>query len=94
MTKLDKPISRETAKCYNSRPVIITLAPIGGSQDDARIGFRLKGKRTMYVSLLSDCYRRAALDYGHKLAIAKRAARKAGIPWARAKKQFARENSI
>lgn len=92
-TKLLSPISRETAKCYQSRPVIITIAPLG-SQDDARIGFRLKGKRTMYVSLLSDCYRRAALDYGHKLAIAKRAARKAGVPWARAKKQFVRENSI
>lgn len=93
MTKLTTPIHRETAKCYNSRPVIITLAP-AGSQSEALLGLRLKGKRTQYVVPLSDLYRIAALWHGQKESVAKRAARKAGIPWARAKKQFSRENSI
>lgn len=87
-TKLTKPVSRETAKAYAGRNVIITIAPAGGSQAEALIGLRLKGKRTQYVCALSDLYRMAALWHGQKEAAAKRAARKAGIPWKRAKKTF------
>lgn len=92
-TKLTKPVERETNKFYGSRPVIHTLAPAGG-QEEALIGLRLKGKRTQYVIALSDVYRIAALQHGQKEAAAKRAARKAGIPWKRAKRRFLDANSI
>lgn len=92
-TKLSKPISRESAKSIQGRPVIVTLAP-AGSQSEALIGLRLKGKRTQYVVALSDVYRNAALQYGLKEKAAKKAARKAGISWRSAKHQFIKANSI
>lgn len=92
-TQLTKPVSRVTAKTYKNKPVIITIAPCG-SQEEARIGLRLKGERTQYVVLLSDVYRVAALWYGQRENAAKRAARKAGIPWRTARKQFIQENTI
>lgn len=87
MTKLLKPVSRETAKCYGSRNVVVTLAPCGG-QEEARIGLRLKGQRTEYVMALSDCYRWFAEQHGYKERAAKRLACKAGVPWQRARKDF------
>jgi hypothetical protein len=93
MTKLTKPVHRETSKTYCSRPVIVTIAP-AGSQREAFIGLRLKGQRTQYVCALSDVYRQAALWHGQKEAAAKRAARKNGVPWKSAKKQFIAANSI
>ncbi len=93
MTKLTKPISRETAKKYQSLPVIVTLAP-AGSQDEALIGLRLKGQRTQYVCALSDVYRQAAIWHGQKVARAKRAARLSGMSWATARKDFNHANSI
>lgn len=87
MTKLSKPVSRETNKKYGNHPVIITLAP-AGAQAEALIGLRLKGKRTQYVVALSDLYRLAALQHGNKEAHAKRSARKQGVPWKVAKKAF------
>jgi hypothetical protein len=92
-TKLTSPVARETAKTVRSRPVIITIAP-AGSQSEALIGLRLKGERTQYVVALSDLYRIAALWHGQKESAAKRAARKAGIPWATARRQFIRQNTI
>lgn len=93
MTKLSKPVSRETNKKYGNHSVIITLAP-AGAQDEALIGLRLKGKRTQYVVALSDLYRLAALQHGNKEAHAKRNARKQGIPWKQAKKAFLRSTQI
>lgn len=93
MTKLTKPIERETAKTYGKRTVIVTLAP-AGSQDEALIGLRLKGTRTQYVCALSDIYRLAALWHGNKEAKAKREARKNGIAWPTARKIFYKQNSI
>lgn len=93
MTKLDKPVHRETAKVIGKRPIILTIAPCG-SQDEARIALRLKGKRCQYVVTLSDLYRLAALWYGQKEAAAKRMARKLGIPWKQARKQFIAANTI
>lgn len=93
MTKLTKSITRESGKLVGSRPVIVTLAP-AGSQSEALIGLRLKGKRTQYVCALSDVYRMAALWHGQKEALAKRKARIAGISWRVAKKQFNADNSI
>lgn len=92
-TLLKSPVSRETAKFYGSRPVIVTLAP-AGSQSEALIGLRLKGMRTSYVLALSDVYRMAALTYGAKEAKARREARRNGVPWRSAKKQFQAANSI
>ena len=93
MTKLDKPVSRETAKTISNRAVIVTLAPCG-SQSEARIGLRLKGKRTQYVCALSDIYREAARWHGQKEAAAKRKARLAGISWRVARREFIAANSI
>ena len=93
MTKLTKPVERETSKSYGSRNVIVTIAP-AGSQSEALIGLRLKGKRTQYVVALSDLYRMAALWHGQKEAAAKRAARRAGIAWATARKHFNKSNTI
>lgn len=92
-TKLSKPVSRETAKRYGSQPVIVTLAP-AGSQDEALIGLRLKGKRTQYVCAVSDVYRMAALWHGQKVAKAKRDARKSGTSWRIAKRLFQEKNKI
>ena len=93
MTTLTKPISRETAKLISGRAVILTLAPCG-AQSEARIGLRLKGKRTQYVCALSDVYRMAALWHGQKIAEAKKHARKFGVAWRIAKKQFDKANKI
>lgn len=93
LTLLIKPVSRVTAKVIRSRPVILTIAPCG-SQSEARIGVRLKGERTQYVVNLSDLYRVAALWHGQKEAAAKREARRAGIPWRRARVAFMKLNSI
>ena len=93
MPKLTKPVTRETGKTYQCRPVIVTLSP-AGSQAEALIGFRLKGRRTQYVCAVSFLYQHAALQHGQKEATAKRAARKQGIPWRTAKKQFTKDNSL
>ena len=92
-TKLNKPVTRETAKTVSGREVILTIAPCG-AQPEARIGLRLKGRRTQYVCALSDIYRMAALWHGQKEAAAKRAARKNGVSWKSAKKQFVSANTI
>lgn len=92
-TKLTKKVERETAKCFGNRPVILAIAPCGG-QDEARLGLRLKGRRTQYVVTLSDIYRVAALWHGQKEAAARRQARRDGIPWKRAKQKFIADNSI
>lgn len=93
MTKLSKPVSRETAKTISGRAVILTIAPLGG-QSEARISVRLAGLRTQYVVSLSDLYRVSALWHSQREGAARRAARRAGIPWRKAKKQFVAENSI
>jgi len=93
MTSLTKSVSRQSAKFIGTRPIIVTIAP-AGSQPEALIGLRLKGKRTQYVVALSDIYRLAALWHGQKEAKAKREARKAGISWKTAKREFTRSNSI
>ena len=63
------------------------LAP-ARSEPEALIGLRLKGKRTQYVVALSDVYRWAAQTYAAKESAAKRQARKLGIRWATAKRDF------
>lgn len=93
MTKLSKPVSRETAKTISGRAVILTISPLGG-QSEARISVRLAGLRTQYVVSLSDLYRVSALWHSQREAAARRCARKNGIPWKRARKQFISENSI
>lgn len=93
MTPLTKPIARVTRKMYSGREVVITIAP-AGSQDEALIGLRLKGQRTQYVVALSDLYRMAALWHGQREAMAKRKARKDGVPWRVARREFLKANSI
>ena len=93
VTKLEKPISRETGRKVGNRAIIVTLAP-AGSQNEALIGLRLKGKRTQYVCALSDIYRMAALWHGQKEAAARKLARRNGVVWKQAKKEFVAHNSI
>lgn len=93
MTQLTKPVRRLTAKRVGKRQVIITIAP-AGSQAEALIGLRLKGQRTQYVVALSSLYQIAALWHGNKESAARRAARKAGVPWRIARKQFIAQNSL
>lgn len=56
--------------------------------DEALIGLRLHGERTMYVVRLSDVYHNAALQHANKEAAARKKARQMGIPWRIAKKQM------
>lgn len=93
MTTLTKPVRRVTSKTYSGRRVIVTLSPAGKEQE-ALIGLRLEGTRTQYVVRLSDVYRIAALWHGAAESSAKRAARKNGVPWRNARKQFLAERSI
>ena len=93
MTPLTKPVHRVANKKVGKRRVIVTLAPGTDARDDL-IGLRLQGTRTQYVVRLSDIYRVAALWHGNKEAAARRQARKDGIPWHRARKNFLRANSI
>jgi hypothetical protein len=91
-TKLIKQVHRETAFCYRNKPVIITLAPCGGN--DAFIAFRLKHQRLQYLVTVSDVYRMAAFAHGNKERLARMKARKEGVPWSKARKQFLNDNSI
>lgn len=80
MTKLTKPVRRETSRLIGRRPIIVTLSPCGG-QSEALIGLRLKGQRHQYVCRLSDVYRIAATWAASAEVAARRQARKMGIPW-------------
>lgn len=82
-----------TAKTIACRRVVVTLSP-ARAQSEALIGLRPLGRRTQYVCALSDVYRMAALWHGQKEAAARKEARRLGIPWKRARKQFTREISI
>lgn len=93
LTKLNKPVSRETNFIYQKRNVVLTIAP-AGAQKEALIGLHLKGRRTQYVGAVSNLFRLLAMWHGQKEAAAKRAARKAGVSWRRAKKEFLAANSI
>lgn len=93
MTKLTKPVSRETTRQSSRRNIIVTLAPAGG-QNEALVGFRLKGTRTQYVCTLSSLFQMAALWHGQKEQRARREARKNGVPWKLVKKQFISANSL
>lgn len=95
MTTLLKPVSRVTARNFKhyKRPLAITLIPGTETRDDL-IAFRLKGTRAAIPARVVDLYTMAALWYGQKMATAKRQARKDGVPWAKARKQFLRDNKI
>jgi hypothetical protein len=93
MTRLQKTVWRETAATYQGREVQIGLAPLG-SQPDGMLALKLKGRRTQFLLRVSDVFRMGALWHGNKERQAKAAARKAGIPWKRAKRDFDKENKI
>lgn len=93
MTELTSPVRRLTKAKYGKKRVVVVLAPAGAT-DDAFIVFRLIGRRTQYVTAVSTLYRIAALWHGNKLASAKREARKRGVQWRKAKRQFERDNHI
>lgn len=93
MTSLTKPLHRLCNKTVSGKRIVFTLAPGSDHRDDL-IGLRLIGERTQYVTTVADIYRMAALWHGQKEAMARRAARKSGTPWRKAKKEFLRANQI
>jgi hypothetical protein len=95
MVKLSRPVSRSTVKAFAhyKRPIVVTLVP-GTDERDDLITTRLKGTREKYVARIADVHRLMALWHASKVSAAKRAARKDGIPWARAKREFQRQNAV
>lgn len=93
MTKLEKPVSRETAKTIKGRPIILTMAGLG-SQNDALLGFRIKGKQHQVIARVSDLYVIASLWQANRERSARKSARQNGIKWKYARKNFIAENSI
>jgi len=93
MTRLNKHVHRVSNHMVKGKPVVVTIAPGSEKRHDV-IAVRLLGERTQYLVTLADIYRWGALAYANKEKAAKTAARKAGIPWRTAKKQFVRDNSI
>lgn len=93
MTKLNKRLFRETNKSVGRVPVVLGLKPGTDKREDL-VGLKLKGTRTWYVATVSDLYRVLALWHGQKESNARRVARKEGVPWRRARKQFAALNCI
>jgi len=93
MIQLHKPVSRVTTKPFGhyKRPIVITLVP-GTDTRDELIAMRLKGTRELFLGRVADLYRMMALWHANKVAAAKRAARKEGIPWRRPKREFQRQN--
>jgi len=91
MTSLTKKVVRLTDQKYGKRRIVVTLAPV---KTETFIGMRLKGKRTQYVVALSSLYRLGALWHGDKIKRAKAAARKLGVPWRVAKKEFERQHRL
>lgn len=91
-TKLTKPVQRETSNTYRGRPIILTIAP--GPTGETILGMRRKGERTEYLMLLSDAYRISAMRHGTAEKAAKKSARRAGIPWKQAKREFLRGRRI
>jgi hypothetical protein len=91
MTKLNKPLARSTATEYQRRAIIISIAPCGAS-GETLVSLRLKGARTHYKVALSRLYVEMAIWHADKERAAKKQARKLGIPWKQAKKQFNRDN--
>lgn len=94
MTRLTSPVRRLTMAKYGKSHIVVVLAPAGATSKDAIIAFRLSGKRTQYITSVASLFRMAALWYGAREAMARRAARKSGTPWRIAKKQFIRDNTI
>lgn len=93
MTTLKTKVVRQTNKVIGRRNVIITIAP-GTSTREDMIGLRLKGTREIYTACLSDLYRTLAFWHGNKLRIAKSKARKDGVKWKYAKRQFDNLNRL
>lgn len=87
MTRLEKEISRQTQKEVRGKPIVITLIP-GTDKREPMIALRLKGERLEYRGTLSDLYRVLALWHGNAERNARREAKKNGVPWRTARKQF------
>ena len=66
MTKLLKPVRRETAAVFRRRPLIIQLEPPG------IIRIKEKGKRTWYETSMEKVFSLAAKDYAARAALEKK----------------------
>lgn len=89
MTKLSKAVRRVAVCEYGA--IALTIAP---GKNDTLVGLRKKGRRTGYILRLTDMWRLAALWHGQKEKAAKAKARKDGIHWRKARKQFEKENRL
>jgi hypothetical protein len=93
MTQLTKKVSRLSNHRVQGRRIAVTLVP-GTEKRHDLVALRQHGRQTQYLVPVADIYRWGALIYANKVKAAKAEARRNGIPWRQAKKQFARDNNV
>lgn len=93
MTPLTKKVTRLSNHRVQGRRIVVSIVP-GTEKRHDMVGLRQHGKQTQYLVPVADIYRWGALIYANRMKAAKSVARKAGIPWRTAKKQFVRDNQV
>ncbi len=93
MTQLTKKFSRLSKHRVQGRRIVVSLVPGTETRHDL-VALRQHGRQTQYLVPVADIYRWGALIYANKVKAAKAEARRNGIPWRQAKKQFARDNNV
>lgn len=93
MTSLTKKLSRLSNHRVQGRRVVVSLVP-GTEKRHDLVAVRQHGRQTQYLVPVADIYRWGALIYANRVRAAKAEARRAGVPWFKAKKQFVRDNRI
>lgn len=93
MTSLTKKISRLSNHRVQGRRIVVSLVP-GTEKRHDLIALRQHGRRTQYLVPIADIYRMGAFIYGRLYSNAKREARRNGVPWRTAKKQFVRDHTV
>lgn len=88
MTPLTYVVERVTPGDFASHRAPLAVALVPRPDNNPLLVMRLKGRRTGLVVTLADVYRVAALWHGQKEKRARCEARKNGVPWRRARKQF------
>jgi|GEM_PF-2945698 hypothetical protein len=88
MTRLNYIVERVMPGNFSTygKPLVMLLVPL--RDGNTLLVLRLKGQRVGYVVHLADVYRLAALWHGNKERQARAVARKNGVPWRIARKQF------
>ena len=87
MTTLHKPVTRVANRPLHGRRIVCTLHP-GTTKRSDMLLLRPIGARVPYVVALETVYQIAAAAHAQAEQAAKRKARKDGIPWRIARRQF------